>query len=156
MAEVEIVEVKPQLVCGIRKQGPYSSIKDLLMMLYGHLGEKGAEFAGAPMYICHETSSEEAKKADAEGNADVEVVAPVTAEVEGTEEITCYEVPGGTMAKIVHTGPYEKCEPTYAQLYKWLEENGKHISGPTREVYLNSPEEVSEEELLTEIYAPIA
>ncbi|WP_305791978.1 GyrI-like domain-containing protein [Methanococcoides sp. AM1] len=29
------------------------------------------------------------------------------------------------------------------------------ITGPTREVYLNDPAEVSPEEILTEIYAPV-
>jgi AraC family transcriptional regulator len=30
------------------------------------------------------------------------------------------------------------------------------VAGPTREVYLNDPKEVPPDELLTEIYAPVA
>ena len=59
------------------------------------------------------------------------------------------------MAKTVHRGPYEACEPTYAKLFAWIGENGKRIAGPLREVYLNDPKEVPPEEILTEIYAPI-
>ena len=59
------------------------------------------------------------------------------------------------MAKTVHKGPYEECGPTYENLFKWIGENGKKITGPTREVYLNDPREVPKEEILTEIYAPI-
>nr|WP_239451403.1 GyrI-like domain-containing protein [Methanosarcina horonobensis] len=36
-----------------------------------------------------------------------------------------------------------------------MTENGKIITGPVREVYLNDPREVQPEEILTEIYAPL-
>ncbi|KYK34544.1 MAG: hypothetical protein AYK22_05300 [Thermoplasmatales archaeon SG8-52-3] len=59
------------------------------------------------------------------------------------------------MAKITHKEPYDKCGETYNKLYQWIEQNGNTITGPTQEVYLNDPREVGEEEILTEIYAPI-
>ena len=59
------------------------------------------------------------------------------------------------MARIVHKGPYEGCEAAYETLFAWLEENGKEVVGPIREVYLNDPNEVPPAEILTEIYAPI-
>ena len=59
------------------------------------------------------------------------------------------------MAKIIHKGRYQDCAPTYEKLFNWLAENKKQIIGPTREVYLNDPSEVAEEDLITEIYAPI-
>ena len=59
------------------------------------------------------------------------------------------------MARIVHKGPYEECGPTYEKLFAWIKENNKKIVGPTREVYLNDPKDVSPEEILTEILAPI-
>jgi effector-binding domain-containing protein len=46
-------------------------------------------------------------------------------------------------------------DQTYENLFKWIEKNGKIITGPTREVYINDPNEVGIEETLTEIYAPI-
>ena len=98
---------------------------------------------------------EESKKADEEGNADVTVAVPVSGKVEGTDEIKCYELPGGKMAKIVHKGPYQECESTYEKLFAWLGQSGKRIVGPTGEVYLNDPREVPPEEFLTEIYALI-
>ncbi|MCK4364790.1 MAG: GyrI-like domain-containing protein [Thermoplasmatales archaeon] len=59
------------------------------------------------------------------------------------------------MAKIIHKGPYEQCQPTYEKLYNWLEQNGWKIIGPVREVYLNDPSGVGMEEALTEIFVPI-
>ncbi len=100
-------------------------------------------------------SVEEVKNADEAGTADVEIAVPIAAKIDETEDMKCYELPGGKMAKIVHKGPYQAYEPTYAKLYAWLGERGKKIVGPTREAYLNSPMDMPEKELITEIYAPI-
>lgn len=59
------------------------------------------------------------------------------------------------MAKIIHKGPYEECAPTYEKLFSWIAENGIGIFGHVREVYLNDPQEVQPDEVLTEIYAPL-
>jgi len=154
MEEITIVDVKPQLVAGIRKRGHYREIAEMLPKLYKYAAEKGAKFVGMPTFICHETA-EEVIEADKTGNADIEVAAPIASKIEETEEIKCYELSGGKMAKIVHKGPYDKCGPAYEKLFSWIQHKGKKIVGPTREVYLNDPREVGPEETLTEIYAPI-
>jgi len=155
MEEITVVDIPEQKVLGIRKRGKYQMIAELLPQLFQYAVSKGAQFMGPPMFVCHEKGVEEVKKADEEGNADVEVAVPVGGEIEGTDEIKYYSLPGGKMARIIHKGPYEACEPTYNKLFTWIEENGKKIVGPTREVYLNDPREVTQEEILTEIYAPI-
>ncbi|MFW6056097.1 MAG: GyrI-like domain-containing protein [Chloroflexota bacterium] len=45
--------------------------------------------------------------------------------------------------------------PTYVELVKWIQKNGKQIVGPLREVYINDPGVVLPEEIVTEIYAPV-
>jgi effector-binding domain-containing protein len=127
----------------------------MTMMLRDYITAAGAEIVGAPAFICHE-NPKNVVKANLLHNADVEVVIPVSRRVEDVEEITCYELPGGPMARIVHKGPYEKSAQAYKSLFAWIAENHKKIAGPTREVYLNDPKSVSPEELLTEIYAPVA
>lgn len=153
--EIEIVDMNPQLVIGTRETGKYELIATLLPKLFQYASTKGAQFQGPPVFVCHEKSVEEVKQANEAGNADVEVAVPIAAKIDETDDMKCYELPGGKMAKIVHKGRYEDCEPTYAKLFTWLGEHGKKVVGPTREYYLNSPMDVPEEELLTEIYAPI-
>jgi effector-binding domain-containing protein len=155
MEEVTVVEVDSQLVVGMRKRGRYQEMATMIPQLCRYAAENGAQFRGRPTFVCHEKSVEEARKADQEGNADVEVAVPIAEEVDGTDEIKCYELPGGKMARIVHKGPYEECESAYETLFAWLGENGKTLVGPIREVYLNDPNEVPPAEILTEIYAPI-
>ena len=154
MEEITVVDVKPQLVAGIRKKGYYREIAELLPKLYEYATKKGAKFTAPPIFVCHETA-EEAMEADKTGTAYVEVAAPIAEKIEETEEIKCYTLPGGKMAKIIHKGPYDKCETAYNKIFAWIDKNGKKIAGPTREVYLNDPREVGLEEALTEIYIPI-
>ncbi len=153
--EVTVVEVQPQTVIGMRQRGRYEEIPTMLMELYMFAMGKGIEIAGPPVFVCHEESREDVMKAAEEGNADVEVALPVSLEAEGCDSVKRYELPGGSMAKIVHKGPYQECSPTYDKLFAWLCEQGKKATGPVREVYVNDPRDIPPEEILTEIYAPI-
>jgi AraC family transcriptional regulator len=80
---------------------------------------------------------------------------PILKRGKETEEISCYELPGAKMAKITHKGPYQEEKTTYEKLFAWLGKNNKAVTGPMRKIYLNDPHEVTQEELLIEIYAPI-
>lgn len=155
MEEVTIVEVSPVQVVGMRKRGGYMEIAPMIGAVCQYIVKQEAVPAGPPMYLSHEMSEEEAKAAAEAGNADLEVAVPVMGDVADSDEIKAYELPGGTMAKIVHRGPYPECTKTYEKLFAWIGANNKQISGPIREVYLNDPAQVPPEELLTEIYAPI-
>ncbi len=155
MDDINIVNVEKQLVLGMRKRGRYGDMAVMIPQVFEHATTHNIPITGPPVSICHETTAEEAVKADEEGNADVDVAIPVSRRTDETDEIKCYELPGGRMAKIMHKGPYEDCGATYGKLFAWLQKNGKRMNGPTREVYLNDPREVPPEEILTEIYAPI-
>ena len=153
--DVETIDVEPQKVIGMTRKGKYGIIAQMIPELCMYAVQKGAQITAPPVFLCHETSAEEAKKADAEGTAQVEIVVPVSKEIEGTDEIAHYDLPGGKMARIFHKGPYQECESTYAKLFMWLGQNQKTVVGPIREIYLNDPREVRPEDILTEIQAPI-
>ena len=153
--EIGIIEVRPQMVLGMRKKGKYEEIRMMLPEVWQFAVEGGIQIEGPPIFVFHEMTDEAAKKADAEGNADIEVAVPVSGKVEVTGEIECYELPGGKMAKIIHKGPYQELGFTYEKLLAWIEQGGKRLVGRAREVYLNDPRIVPPEELLTEMYALI-
>lgn len=155
MGEVVVSDVAPQLVVGMRKKGTYAQIRPMMLVLRDYIAAAGAEIVGPPAFICHETPKN-IVKANLLRTADVEVAIPISKQIEDVEEITCYELPGGPMARIVHKGPYDRSAQAYKRLFAWIAENHKKIAGPTREVYLNDPQKVTPEELLTEIYAPVA
>jgi len=155
MADVALVEVPTQLVLGLQRRGHYGDIAVVIGEVAQYGMAHGAQFIGPPVCVMHELSTEAAMKADQEGTAVIDIAFPVAAAVAGSDTVKCYKLAGGTMAKTVHKGPYEACGATYNALFEWLGKQGKHISGPTREVYLNDPREVKPEELLTEICAPV-
>ncbi len=155
MYEITIVEEMPMLVAGMRKLGQYKEIAQMLPDLFVYAMSQGARVAGPPMFLWHEKSVDEAQTADQEGKADIEVCVPIAEKIPETDLIKCYELPGGTMAKVIHKGPYEASGPAYERLFAWIKENGRHLSGPIREAYLNDPRTVGPEETLTVIFAPV-
>ena len=148
-------QIPRQTVICIRRRGPYRLIAEMIPELCCWADEKGLDITGPPMFLCHETTPEEAMKADEEECADVEVVVPISGPAEENEEITCYEIPTETVACVVHRGPYDSVTPAYEALYAWIEEHDKVITGPIREIYLNDPAEVGPEEILTQICVPV-
>jgi effector-binding domain-containing protein len=155
MDEIEIVDLPAQSVLGLRRRGPYTQIPEMLMEVFAVIVERGAIPAGPPVFVCRETAVAEVERAMAEGDADLEVAFPVANRVKPEGDIGYYELPGGRFAKVLHRGPYERCEATYERLFAWLAERGLRISGPIREYYLNDPSEVPPEEILTEILVPV-
>lgn len=155
MHEVTVVEIPSQLVIGLQKRGHYAEIGSAIGTLVQYGMSHGAEFTGGPIALMHEIGKDAAVRADQEGSAVIDVAFPIARPVESGDVVKCYEMPGGEMAKVVHKGSYDACEPAYDALYAWVVDHGYMISDPTREVYLNDPREVPPEEILTEIYAPI-
>jgi effector-binding domain-containing protein len=156
MEEILVVEVPPLQVLGMRERGKYEKIPGMIMNIIQYAMEKGITVSGPPIFVMHETSREEAMKADQEGTADIEIAWPVEGTAAGKGAIRRYILAGGTMAKLVHRGPYEACGPAYQRLFSWIDQNKKRIAGPIREVYPNDPREVAPDEIMTEIYIPIA
>jgi AraC family transcriptional regulator len=154
MSEVSINNVAPQLVMGMRKRGTYAEIRPMIAKIHKYIESSNAQIAGPPTFVCHETPKQVVKE-NLQHNADVEVAIPVSDPIEGNDEVACYELPGGPMARITHKGPYERSAVAYKKLFAWIADNHKKMAGPTREVYLNDPRKVPPEELLTEIYAPV-
>jgi DNA-binding transcriptional MerR regulator/effector-binding domain-containing protein len=72
--------------------------------------------------------------------------------VEGDLVMTVSDLPAvEKMACLIHKGSYATLCETYQAFWRWIEANGYRIVDPCREVYLNDPDTVPEEEWLTEI-----
>ena len=154
--EIRLVDVAPVEVLGTEKTGTYALIPQLLMEVLNYLLAHNIPLAGPPVFNCHELSVEEVKAAGASGTARVEICWPVSGPAEGSGNIRRYNLPGGRMVHAVHRGPYETCEPTYLAVFSWMKEQGLSVRGPIREIYPNDPMEVPPEEILTEIFIPVA
>ena len=134
MNKITVVDVKPQLVLGMRKIGGYEEIAPMIQKICEFAAGKNVEMIGPPIFICHEMTIEEVMEAFEQKNADVEVVIPIPKCIENINKVKCYELPGGKMANIIHKGQYEDCTPTYEKLYAWIEEKDTKLVGPIRAI----------------------
>ena len=154
MYEVETVEEEERRVFGLPHRGPYAEIGAAFDELSARLAEaelwpEVRELLG--VYFGDPRKVHEAALHALAGFT----AAPDRALPSGFEET---RLPGGRYARMRVKGPYEGLEAAYDWIYEtWLPEVGEQERGsPSFEIYVNNPREVAEENLLTDIYVPLA
>ena len=65
------------------------------------------------------------------------------------------EIPEHSVLAAIHKGPYTNVGPVIHAISEYADKNGYDIVGPVTEVYLNDPNQVSPDELLTEVRFPV-
>lgn len=149
---IEIEEVTPRLVASIRLHTSWSKVGGDVGAAFGRvmsaLGQAGIEPAGPPLTVQHEII-------DKESNGDIEVCVPITGEVDASDGVNCRLIEGGSVAMTVHRGRYQEIAPAYHTLTGWISEHGHELAGPPREIYLNDPQTVVPDDLLTRVEFPI-
>jgi effector-binding domain-containing protein len=150
--EVEVIETAPQTVAAVKVHTSLKKIGDDIGTGFGavvqKMGASGLAPAGPPLIVYHDVIDEETA-------GDIEICVPVTGEIAGNGEVYTRELEGGTMASTMHHGPYSEIAPAYHTVTGWISEHGHEMAGPPREIYLNDPQSVPEEELLTRVDFPI-
>ena len=150
--EVVIKQIGPQLVAGVRDTLPaYPAVGRLFDEVYGYLARLGVNgLSEIGVAIWHDP---EYKTSDIDGEAVVYLKRPIPE----SERVKVYELPGATVASVVHKGAYNKFSQAYEALGRWTEANGYKIVGPNREVYLycTQPVRQDDDSYVTEIQFPV-
>lgn len=133
---------------GTSYPGIFEDIPTGFAEVIGYLEELGVDPAGAPFTIYHQVT-------DADTPGDIEMCIPVSRSLDTSDDFDLIEIPTGTAASLVHRGGYDDLSEAYNAVAAWIHERGHRILGPHREVYLNSPTDTPEDDLLTEILFPI-
>ncbi|WP_027183039.1 AraC family transcriptional regulator [Desulfovibrio inopinatus] len=151
---VDIKTLEDRLVACVRHVGPYNECEHAWRTLCDWAGPKGllnptTQFIGVG-YDDPEVTAPEKIRYDAC------ITVPKGVEPEG--KVGVMTLAGGEFAVTLHKGPYSKLAATYAELCgQWIPSSGREMaSKPAYEVYLNTPDTTAPEELLTEIYLPLA
>ncbi len=158
MLEVDLTTCPPLKLVGMRHVGPYQGIADVFGRLAAWAIGAGlvtpdTRFIG----IYHDDPREvdEAKlRSDACITLDRDVPLP-----DGPlpDDVIRIDLPGGRHAVIRHLGPYPELSKTYELIYgTWLPKSGETPIGVAYEDYLNNANEVAPEDLITDIYVPLA
>ncbi len=152
--EVQVKKLPPTRVAFLRHVGPYAHVGKAWERICSWAGRKG--LLGPSCVVLGLSHDDPDVTAPDRLRYDAAIV--VGPEVQGEGEIWVQEIPGGEYAVTTHRGPYEKMNETYRALFgQWLPNSGREPGpGPSLEFYRNSPETVKPEDLLTEIWIPLA
>jgi effector-binding domain-containing protein len=155
MSEPLIKEVPETRVISKRDTGPIGEtigrlIGDLMGVIYRPENQGNfVKIVGPVMTIYHD---HEFKDQD----ADLEIAIPISGKVTlNDSSIEVRNLPKRKVASLVHKGSYETIGPAYAKLYDYVVKQRMELSGPMMDIYLNDPNTVEPDEILTEIQAPI-
>lgn len=138
----------------VRRTGRYEeSAQDAWSAVCGFAFPRGLVGPGSQMVgISHDDPS-----ITAEGKLRYDACITVDREVAPEGEVGVATIAGGKYAVFTHRGPYQRLSDSYREIYgAWIPSSGVKLRDvPGLEIYLNSPDQVKSEELLTEICVPI-
>ena len=155
VAEPKVKEIESLRVLSVRGKGEYGEvISRQIGILCEFIGSSHGRsdlvsITGPFMTIYHDGEYKEF-------DADVEVAVPVSGRLpDHIPGIDVRTLPGGTFASAIHKGPYQDVHESWGKLYEWTVKQGFEPKTPCCDLYLNDPDEVPEEELLTELLIPV-
>jgi DNA-binding transcriptional MerR regulator len=147
--DVVLKDVVPQKMASIRGAIPnYRTIGVLFERLYRALGPAASQGLGVALWYDTEYK---------EGDLDVEAGVNLQQSVQAQEPAVIRELPGATVASIVHHGAFNRIGEGYLAILHWIEANEYRKAGPTRELFLRVSVPVSrdDESNVTEIQVPV-
>jgi len=153
--EPVVKETAPQRILGKRGVGRYADciarlMKDLCGQIFSEANMRnGVKVTGPFMSIYHDQEYRET-------DATVECAAPFSGKITVSDpEMEVRTLPGGTCLSLIYKGPYSGLHGAWSRIGAYAEEREFLPCGPHREIYLNDPDTVIENELLTELQIPI-
>lgn len=140
-----------QPVFSIRARTSLQDLPQVIGRAYGqimqYLTRQGEQPTGAPFVAYYNMDMQD---------LDIEIGFPVSRSLPAEGEFQPGCIPAARVATCLYTGPYSEMAPAYEELNTWIKENGCQPAGVVYEIYLNSPAEVTPEELKTQIVFPLA
>jgi effector-binding domain-containing protein len=148
--DVILKHVEPQLVASVRTIVPrHNDISPLYGEVYEALGNC-ADQCGQSLAIWYDDDYQDQ-------NVDGEAAFTVRSRVPERGRMHVHELPAATMAATVHQGSYNTLIDAHEAILKWIEANGYHLTGPSREVYLYNtmPIDHDDPSYITEVQFPV-
>ena len=145
---VEAKEFEPLCVMSKTATIEINEISVVIGSLFKEIFKNGLQPAGPVMtfYLDEEFNPE---------NANVEVCIPIEAS-DMTEGIIGIKMLNpGLCATCTYVGEYSKLGKAYAAVLKWCDEHQYEIASAPFDIYLNNPQDVNQEELVTQVWFPI-
>ena len=151
---VEIRQMNELRVGTVLHVGPYHRISEAFARLGAIAGAANLFGPEAAMIAVYHDDPKATPAAELRSEAGI-VVSP-RAELPG--ELGERRIPAGRYACTVHVGPYEQLGDAWARFMgEWLPRSGERMAdGVSYEIYRNTPATTPQEQLVTELYIPLA
>jgi effector-binding domain-containing protein len=147
--EVVLKDVAPQKMVSIRDViSTYRTIGALFERLYRALGPAASKGLGVALW--HDTEYKER-------DLDVEAGVYLKQSVQASEPAVIHELPGATVASVVHHGAFNRISEACVAIMHWIEANEYRQTGPVRELFLrvSVPASRDDESNVTELQVPV-
>lgn len=147
--QIDLRRAPMRSLLALAHRGPYSGIGATFQALFAALG---APPPSGPFFALYHDNPAEVAPEALRAHAGIEGQGPCPAPL---EPVT---LAGGRHAVLTLKGPYTGIQPAWDWLYgTWLPASGERPTGTAPfEVYLNDPMTTAPEDLLTEIWLPLA
>lgn len=154
--QVQFVQFAPIPVVMIRHTGPYDGLGPVFDQLFGWVGSQGVEVKRTiGIYWDNPDFTPAAQLRSA---ACVEVSPFFNLQPYPGLSLELSSIAGGSYAKTRFVGPYEKLEGVWSEFTRQIEQQyRREISdNPAFEVYVNDASETPPDQLITELFMPLA
>jgi len=152
--EVRTENCEPRRVAFVRHVGPYENC-DVAWKKLNKFAEQHALISPETLAIGIGHDNPNVTPAD---KLRYDACITVGEEFQRSDEIGVQEIPGGQYAIATYRGPYSGLPEAYRWIFQqWLPTSGKQMrTAPCFEVYVTDPRSTSPQDLVTEIYVPLA
>lgn len=148
--QIDLKRTEGKKVAYIFYRGPVEDMGRLIGEIVDWMVEQDVEMSGPP-YSVYYTSPKEVAPEDMQ----YEMGVPFLGEASELGKVKIKDVPAQDVLYAVHKGPYNEVGLVYEVLMNKIIEDGYQMVGAPIEIYFNSPLEVSDDELLTEVQFPV-
>jgi AraC family transcriptional regulator len=153
--DVTIETLPARRLATVRHLGPYPQIAEAFHRLSAIAAEHSLyAHVDRPMLALYHDDPETTRPAELRSDAALVVRDGVELPT-GLSEVT---LPANRYAKASHRGAYSGLGDAWARLMgEWLPSSGFHVGhGPSYEVYITDPRTTATEDLVTDLYVPLA
>ena len=148
--EIELKKTEEKQVAYIFYTGPVEDMGDLIGEIVDWMMNQNVEMTGPP-YSAYYTSPAEVAPEDMQ----YEMGVPFLGEASEEGKVKIKNMPAQQVLSALHKGPYNEVGSVYEILMNKVIEDGYQMTGAPLEIYFNSPMEVPETDLLTEVQFPV-
>jgi len=147
---VELKETSPLLVASARGFGSREDVTRIMMELFRWVLTQGGQVSSYPMALFPDIPENSTQP-----RGPFEACVPIRDRILEEEDLVIRNLPGISGACSRHHGSLSGIHESYGRIRAWILENGLTPLGRSREIYLTSPLENSQEDLVTEIQIPV-